>query len=253
MHLLYLDDAGAPANPNERHFILAGIALFERQTHWLQTELDNLAQEIVGGDASSIEFHGNPILGGKRRWRRLPRSERRSLILRALAAAPHSLRGDWRLFGVVVDKQARSPEDPVAYAFEQLCSRFDLFLKRLYATREDAQRGLIILDKSAEETRLQSMASGFKTEGHRWGMMRNLAEVPLFVDSRATRLIQYADLVAYALWRKFEKQDDDFFNAIAEFFDQEGGIIHGLHHFKAPSEPCNCPACLRPRSQFSLQ
>ena len=156
-----------------------------------------------------------------------------------------SLYGDWRLFGVVVDKRARSPEGPVAYAFEQLCSRFDIFLQRLYHKGE-TQRGLIVLDKSREETRLQSLASEFKAEGHRWGKLRNLAEAPLFVDSRATRLIQYADLVTYVLWRRFEKGDSELFGVIARFFDQEDGIIHGLHHYKAPSESCDCPACATP-------
>ena len=245
MHLLYLDDAGSAGNPNEKHFILAGIAVFERQVYWLQTELDTLVKGLGHGDPANLELHANRMLAGRGWWRRMSANQRRDVIRRGLLTA-RGLVGDWWLFGVVVDKHARSPEDPVGYAFEQLCSRFDLFLKRLYA-RGDVQRGLIILDKSTEETRLQSMASEFKTEGHRWGVMRNLAEVPLFVDSRATRLVQYADLVAYAMWRKFEKQDDEFFNAIAGYFDREGGVVHGLHHFKPPNEPCDCPSCTKDR------
>ena len=37
-----------------------------------------------------------------------------------------------------------------------------------------------------------------------------MVEVRLFVDSRASRLSQLADLEAYALFRKFEKQDWQF-------------------------------------------
>ena len=47
------------------------------------------------------------------------------------------------------------------------------------------------------------------------------------------------------MWRKFEKGDGEFFKAIADSFDQEGGIVHGLHHFKDPNELCDCPACAR--------
>ncbi len=242
MHLLYLDDAGSIGNSSEKHFILAGIAVFERQAHWLQTELDSLAGELVHGDPSSIEFHGNSMLAGRGRWRSMRPEQRRALIRRGLRTA-WALHGQWRLFGAVVDKQARSPEDPVAYAFEQVCSRFDQFLLRLHR-QNDTQRGLIILDKSTQETRLQSLAAEFRREGHRWGVTRNLADVPLFVDSRATRLIQYADLVSYALWRKFEKSDSEFFNVIAGAFDQEGGVVHGLHHFKRQGSPCDCSACV---------
>ncbi len=144
----------------------------------------------------------------------------------------------------MVDKHALSPKDPIEYAFEQICYRFDLFLTRLHHQR-NTQRGLIILDKSAQETRLQSLTSEFRTLGRRRGVIRNLADVPLFVDSRATRCIQYADLVAYAMWRKYEKGDDEFFDVIAENFDSEGGVVHGLHHFKDPNDPCDCPGCVR--------
>ncbi len=73
--------------------------------------------------------------------------------------------------------------------------------------------------------------------------MHNLVDVPFFVDSRAARLIQYADLVSYALWRKFEPGDDEFFDAISNFFDREGSIVHGLHHFRDRADPCDCPGC----------
>ena len=34
--------------------------------------------------------------------------------------------------------------------------------------------------------------------------LRNLADVPLFADSRASRLLQAADLVSYALYRHYD-------------------------------------------------
>ena len=91
--------------------------------------------------------------------------------------------------------------------------------------------------------RLQSLAAEFKSVGHSWGVTRNLADVPLFVDSRSTRIIQYVDLVAYAIWRKFEKGDDEFFDVISGDFDREGGVVHGLYHLKHSSVPCDCPGC----------
>ena len=245
MHLLYLDDAGSVTDSSQRHFILAGIALFERQTHWLQTELDDLVGTLGHPDPDQLELHANQIFAGRNWWRRMPqRGQRRQVILDGLAAST-ALHGVWRLFGVVIDKQALSPQDPIEYAFEQLCSRFDHFLMRLYR-QGNKQRGLIILDKAAkaqQEMRLQSLAAEFKTVGHTWGVTRNLADVPLFADSRSTRLIQYADLVAYAMWRKFEKGDDEFFDVISGDFDREGGVVHGLHHYKNPNDLCDCPGC----------
>ena len=139
-------------------------------------------------------------------------------------------------------KNVTTVEDPVEYAFEQLCNRFDRFLHRRYL-QGDNQKGLIVLDKSAMETRLQSLATDFRKEGHRWGSTRNIADVPFFVDSKATRAIQYADLVSYALRRYYEFGDGEFFDVISDAFDSEGGVIHGLHHFRDRDRPCDCPAC----------
>lgn len=73
------------------------------------------------------------------------------------------------------------------------------------------------------------MAHEFRTIGHQWGVLRNLSEVPVFIDSKASRLIQLADLIAYAVFRKWEKSDDRFYSIIADRFDREGSVVHGLH------------------------
>lgn len=241
MFLLYLDDAGSVGNPDEKHFVLAGIAVHEGQSYWLTQSLDEVAQSTGHPNPKNLEFHGSHIRPGRKFWRSLPIMERRRVIRHGLASA-RNLIGDWSLFASVIDKRRCQAEDPVEYAFEQLCNRFDLFLRRKFQ-KGNKQKGLLVLDKSARETRLQSLATNFRFEGHRWGVVRNLSDVPFFVDSKATRVIQYADLVAYACWRKFEKADPEFFEVISDSFDQEGGVVHGLHHFKNSEEFCDCPAC----------
>ena len=46
MYLLYLDDAGDVKKREDKHFILSGIAVFERQAHWLQAELDHFTETL---------------------------------------------------------------------------------------------------------------------------------------------------------------------------------------------------------------
>ena len=244
MHLLYLDDAGSPKDRTEKHIVLAGISVFDRQAYWLQKEIDEFVATLDHPDPGTLELHGSVIRSGRGWWRKLPFEERRSVIVRGLESAKSLLSNNWRLFGVVVDKRAISPDDPVEYAFEQVSSRFNHFLRRSYERTGERQRGLIVLDKSNKETRLQSLAAEFRAHGNRWGAMTNLVDVPFFVDSRATRGIQYADLVTYALWRKYEKGDDEFFNAISGYFDAEGGVVHGLHHYRNRDDACDCPSCV---------
>ncbi|MEJ0057243.1 MAG: DUF3800 domain-containing protein [Bacteroidota bacterium] len=60
------------------------------------------------------------------------------------------------------------------------------------------------------ESTIQNLASNFRTIGHTWGILRNFSEVPLFLDSRASRLIQLADLIAYSTYRKYASNDDQY-------------------------------------------
>jgi len=42
MHLLYLDESGCVSDPQQRHFVLGGLSIFERSTHWIEQELNQL-------------------------------------------------------------------------------------------------------------------------------------------------------------------------------------------------------------------
>ena len=134
-----------------------------------------------------------------------------------------------RLFGAIIKKDCLIGNDPVEHAFEQLTSRFDLFLKRLHKKHNNSQRGIMLFDESSTEKRIQTLAREFKYTGHTWGKTINYAEVPVFLDSRASRLIQLADLVAYSLFRFYEHNDDSFYQVIQHCFDSEGSVQHGLY------------------------
>ena len=230
MHLLYIDESGSIADPAQNYFVLAGIAIFERKTHWVEQELEQIAAKFSPSTPHALELHGSPMRSGREGWKNHPLPKRLQAIKDALfsGVAKHYPKGV-RLFGAVVKKGSLNGEDPVIHAFEQLTSRFDLFLKRLHHKHGDSQRGLMLFDKSTTEKRIQTLAREFKYSGHSWGTTKNYAEVPVFLDSQASRLIQLADLVAYSLFRFFESGDSSFYDIIKNCFDSEGGTQHGLY------------------------
>lgn len=242
MHILYVDDSGHVENPGEKHFVLGGIAVFERGIYHVIKAADDCVAGFGLGSLEEIELHGSPMYNGRDGvWRSVKeRPKREQMIKDALASFGKA--SSVRLFAIAVDKQAVSPEDPVQLAFEELCNRFNLFLQRINNRTGEGHRGLIVMDESRHEKPLQALARHFRANGGRWGSLRNLAEVPLFVDSRASRLIQLADLVAWATWRKYEYQDGRFFDDIIAKFDSDGGVIHGLVHRRGRGD-CFCPAC----------
>jgi hypothetical protein len=227
MYLFYVDESDHGADPNQRYFVLAGFSVFERQSWWISEELDQIAYRFDPATPGAVELHGSPMLQGRDGWKLHPRADREQAMKDALSVLTASHRGNVA-FAVVVDKAAVSPSDPVEVAFEQITTRFDKSLGRMHK-RGNTQRGLILFDKSVHEASLQKMAHEFRTIGHQWGVLRNLSEVPVFIDSKASRLIQLADLIAYAVFRKWEKSDDRFYSIIADRFDREGSVVHGLH------------------------
>ncbi len=137
MHLLYADHSGEPTDPKLRHFVLAGISVFERQGFWIAQQLDQIASRFDPADPGSIELHGSPMRQGRDGWDRFSVPERVQAILDALAVFASSSPSN-RIFAAVVEAPAVSPRDPVEYAFEQVASRFDQFLMRLHR-RGDTQ------------------------------------------------------------------------------------------------------------------
>lgn len=227
MYLLYSDESGSAKDANQTYFVLAGFCLFEKQGYWLSQKLDSIAARFNAADPGSVELHGSPMYGGRSFWRQFPVADRIQAITDALALFNSSARSN-RVFVCAINKIKASPRDPVELAFEQLVSRFDQYLMRLHKENK-TERDIVIFDKSTYETTIQNLATDFRTIGHTWGVVRNLAEVPLFLDSKASRLIQLADLIAYATFRKFEHNDDRFLSVIESRIDREGGAVHGLY------------------------
>jgi hypothetical protein len=168
---LYADESGSLADPAQRHFVLAGVSVFEREPHWIEQELDRIAARFDPAQPHSVELHGSPMRTGGRGWDQYPRADREQAMLDALnfgVADRHSRYV--RLFGVVLEKNNFSGQDIAKVAFEQLSSRFDQFLGRLHGLKGDTQRGLIVFDKSSTEQRIQTLAREFKYAGHSfWG------------------------------------------------------------------------------------
>jgi hypothetical protein len=241
MYLLYVDESGNPDDQETRYFVFGGVAVFEREVYWISDEVNRLAATHFPN--SEIEFHAQAISSHRDEpWHSCPTTTRNQIIdeLCAILARRRVV-----LFGVAVQKSLA--QEVVGRAFEEICNRCDLFLRRLHSQGE-TQRALIIFDESRYESRLQTLLAEYRSLGTRYGTpVRNFAEVPLFANSRATRLLQLADLVAYAIFRRYERGDTRLLDRIISKFDTDNGVIHGLVHLTDRGSTCTCPACLTRR------
>lgn len=252
MHILYLDDSGSVANADERYFVLAGVSVPEGSVRWLGYRLEELAIEVLPDDPRSVEFHASEIFGGRGPiWSRYRKRQQRIQWIKRVISVLQNAYASIRVFACAVHKESYPGKDPVELAFEDISSRFNHYLDRV-SDDTDQALGMIVLDRSSYENSLQSLAYEFRRDGNRWGgQLRRLIEVPLFVDSQASRVIQLADHIAYAVFRYYNAEDLGYVNLLQGKFDEYGGVLHGLSHMQIGNRDCLCAGCISRRINAS--
>ena len=227
---------------------MGGVAAKENAIYHVIKELDDIIASSQLKIPPEIELHGVEIIRGKKFWRKVSPNDRIAFFKSCLQVFKGRSRDNLRCFGIVLQKGALEGEDYGEYAFEQMSARFNSYLNREHRKRRGRKanfrhRGLIISDKSRYEETFQNLAADFRVNGTRWSQLANLAEVPLFADSRSSRLIQLADLVSYSLYQRFERNDPQYLGQFMSAFDYNAGRVHGLLHYKKPDTVCDCADC----------
>jgi hypothetical protein len=134
--------------------------------------------------------------------------------------------------------------DAVLQATEQILSRFDRFLAKR-GELGDQQRGLVVFAEGRFDKRAKVWVREFRQLGTRWGVLRNLCDIPYFASVKETRLLQVADFVAHSVFMLYERRNPSLIHKFIHRFHQRDGTMHGLRHFRPKSSigPCDCPAC----------
>ncbi len=261
MYMLYLDESGT--HGGSPVFILAGLALHEQDTWFMQQRLDDLLKRKLpkGNNHLDFELHATDIkspkgpIPGKRtrtsEWLGIPYGTR----LDILDATYHSMAKfkckdetyPCAFFGAVVD---RTYSDHEERAYELVLHKFDEMLTRQAHSTGVHQRGIVIHDKRRlVEEDVQRRGATWRQVAGRIGRLTHLADVPFFTDSRASRCIQAADFISWALWRYYglPKADERFIKPLWQHFDEDGGKMHGLIHVVRGFRQgvCSCPPCAR--------
>lgn len=264
VYLLFVDESGT--HGGSPVFVLGGAAIHEDDAQRLQRQLDDLVIEHLGRvppNLDEYELHAGEMRNAKKParadhrasvWAAVPRLDRLSLLADAYRLIAEFSPADpdlpLALFGVAVDARFRAADSQVTrerFAYEVLLNKFDLMLMKARVEKQKPNRGLVIHDRRVVVERdIQTWTSEWRTAAGNVGQLRNLADVPLFADSRATRLLQVADLVSYSLFRQYSAdRPDDAFEQLWPVFHSDRGVTHGCVHF-TPSYgqgACACRPC----------
>ncbi|MFT4280637.1 DUF3800 domain-containing protein [Microbacterium sp.] len=267
MYLLFVDESGT--HPGPHPFVLGGVAVHEDDAAQLQKELDQLVIDQlkrVPPNLDEYEVHASDMRNARKPksesphrqtsiWANVERSVRLAILTevykRLADFTPSNPDLPVVLFGVAVERDFHSDWSPVErerWAYEVLLGKFDVMLKTLRTQRNLPNRGLVIHDRRVVAERdIQTWTAQWRSTAERIGQLRNLADVPLFGDSRATRLLQAADVVSYAVFRRYNRNasSSEYFDIIWPAFHSEKDAVHGAVHYtpEYSTGSCDCEPC----------
>jgi len=259
MYLLFLDESGVARR--HTHFILGGLAIFEGELYPLRASLDGIMQHFFphapqttlhASELFTQAAHGKIEGFTRSAYRELMRKVAELLHTRHYASG-HEARPGVVLFGQVIERAVLAPEQsPYVEAFEGVVARFHRFLQDL-ERRGNPQKGIVVLatSKRQDHEALRRVFLLFREQGTRLGYISNIPLIPLFTEARATRFLQLADYVAYALSRAYERDDWQYLRPLVPMFYQREGVFEGLYHRTRHYRRCSCPACVSRRRRFA--
>ena len=252
-YLLYLDESGTHGGSS--CLIIAGLAVHERDAWFLQQRLTDVVRRALpaGADPSAFELHAAEIKsplhgsGPPSAWAQVSVDSRLHMMRDAYRTLrtyrPVDGRFPLALFGAVVEGR---PQGREGRAYEEVLHKFDEMLTRRSRELGERQTGFVIHDKRTIERDVQRATQSWREMASRMGVLTHLADVPVFADSKASRLLQAADFTSWALWRFYglTQPDADWITELWPLFDRANEVMHGLIHASPRfREGCPCPPC----------
>jgi hypothetical protein len=225
MHILFIDESGNPPPPGKlgsKNSVLGGVIIPEEIWPKLAADLKRLKKEYdVSGEIKWRHF----IAGNRKPENSLLHlnpAQRDTLRLKLLQALVRYK--SIRIISVIADIQLSYADSTIIddnglyhRSYKVLTERFQYFLQDM--ERESGQRinGLVVCDhrNNHQDDRLRALHQNLvNSEGIFTSTYANLIEGLFLAPSHYSVGIQFADLVAGAVFRKFESSDDRFYDVI---------------------------------------
>lgn len=236
MQILYVDESGdgGTSKGSSKHLVLTGAAMAEAAWSDLSAVMDQVQATHFPSAGGKLELHASPLRSGRDEFKTIPKVQRYAVI-DDIYARIADVKDGLTLFSVVVDKTAfiaqyKGRVDPYESAFENLCTMFNYFLKRLETANDRPERGIIVMDHStpALANQMRTLLARFQASGTRWDKLSHVIETPFFFDSKISRIMQIVDFASYAVFRWYESGDESYLRKIDGLFDSEMHKKHGL-------------------------
>lgn len=246
MQLLFLDESGTPPKPggvDPHYFVMGGVIIPERV--WPRLRDSILGMKIrrrIRGElkwrffSAANDKPGNPMRALSQDQRDDIRAEIYSIVCKE-----RSIKSIAAICSIATAYKMASVTDQQAIynlTYKTLTERFQYHLQDISRETGRPEYGMIICDHRGkdDDKRLRAhhqmlvhSVSGFTSQ------YPNLIESLLLQPSNLSIGIQLADIIAGAVWRKYEKRDDKWFGHMEPSLRRKrDGTVDGYGLVKVP-------------------
>lgn len=247
MHILFVDESGSAPEPDkvalQPYFVLGGIVIPEDIWAKMATDLARLkAHYGIGGEIKWRNFA--PDKGGKAHALSHLSAEQKDQLRTQLYEVIRRYKSV-RLICVVANTARafekayiQSADDLYWYSYKMLTERFQYYLQDLERVVGQKLNGMVVCDHRGpkDDERLRELHH--KLVNGRGGVISsygNMVEGLFIAPSHLSVGIQFADMVAGAVFRAFKAQDTRFADQIQESFrTSPKGEMEGFGLVKFP-------------------
>ncbi|TKW60893.1 MAG: DUF3800 domain-containing protein [Blastochloris viridis] len=238
MHLLFIDESGAPPPPNKagvKNFCLGGIIIPQARWHSMRDDLNSLKKAYgVNGEIKWRYFSPNND-DENNSLQHLDPAKRESFKLAVMSIITKYKATT--LLGVVANIEAayklsyvNNQMDLYWFAYKQIAERFQYFLQDISRKLGVDEYGMIVCDhrNKWEDNILRELHSRMLDGGPSFTSCKNLIEGLFMAPSHLSVGIQFADLIAGGLSRHFNSKDDRYTSILKPSFrNSPDGKIEG--------------------------
>lgn len=246
MQLFFLDESGTPPSPDkcrDRYFVVGGLVIPDGVWHKIRDELVGMKvrRGIVGElkwryFAPTNDDAANPMRAMEQSTRNEIRAELYKIIcgvrsIKAIACvASISACYEW--------PHVQNADDLYHFTYKPLSERFQYHLQDISRTVGRPEPGIIVADHrgAKSDARFRSAHENLlRPDRIATSNYSNLVESLFFLPSDTSIGIQLADMVAGAVWRKFEKNDDYWYKQLEPALRKSPeGKVEGFGIIKQP-------------------
>jgi hypothetical protein len=246
MHILFVDESGTPpvlGKSDPRYFVVGGVIVPENTWHRLRDGMLGLKLRLkIRGELKWRYFAGtndqqeNPM----RKFDQATRDTIRAEIYRLICSerSVKSIAAVCSIGAVYEISSVTTPDDIYKLAYKALTERLQYYLQDLSREVGRKEFGIVVADHRGkqDDKRLRAHHQMLLYSSAEFvSRYDNLIESLFLQPSNLSIGIQFADLVAGAVWRKFERGDDRWYKQMEPSLRRSRkGDIEGYGIVKVP-------------------